>query len=104
MMEGQNISARNSSATAIYYGKIEDKGSKRSRTKVFPSSTWNQLGPTSISHTDHAGEGGEGRVEVSKRLITHTHTHTKKKEIDEEDSILYSEVCATCKRKHQNLI
>lgn len=79
MVEGQNISARNSSATAIYYGKIEDKGSKRSRTKVFPSSTWNQLGPTSISHTDHAGEGGEGRVEVSKRLITHTHTHKKKR-------------------------
>ncbi|UCS23173.1 uncharacterized protein HLK63_L13387 [Nakaseomyces glabratus] len=79
MMEGQNISARNSSATAIYYGKIEDKGSKRSRTKVFPSSTWNQLGPTSISHTDHAGEGGGEGGSFKKTHNTHTHTQKRKK-------------------------
>ncbi|KAH7581678.1 hypothetical protein J7295_04463 [Nakaseomyces glabratus] len=103
MMEGQNISARNSSATAIYYGKIEDKGSKKKQNESFSFLDLEPVGP--YFHFTHRSRWRRrGREGGSFKKTHNTHTHTKKKEIDEEDSILYSEVCATCKRKHQNLI
>ncbi|OXB41132.1 hypothetical protein B1J92_L09372g [Nakaseomyces glabratus] len=80
MMEGQNISARNSSATAIYYGKIEDKGSKKKQNESFSFLDLEPVGPYfHFTHRSRWRRRGREGGSFKKTHNTHTHTQKRKK-------------------------